>query len=336
MLRKALIGVAAFVAIATVSFAQGKTDLSGTWKLNVDKSEFGPVPGPSTQTDVIEQNGPTVKVSVNAETEQGKLQYTMSFTTDGKEITISPDAPGAHPNPEVTLQTISASWQGATLDVNQKLTYGDEPVTGVSHYALSPDGKVLTITSDYQSQMGDATRVFVFEKQDPSAVAASAAPTPATTSTAGSATSTASGSMASASTSAKPNLSGTWVLDTKKSDFGPMPPPSSATNVIEHKEPSIKISVNQTNEMGEMAFTMDLLTDGKKVSTWQIFGNEAKSTAHWDGDTLVVSTDASIQDAAMKFVNRYTLSADGNTLNVQGHFSGPMGEGDTKVVYAKK
>lgn len=364
MLRKVLIGALAVAGIASTGFAQGKPDFSGTWKLNVDKSEFGPVPGPSAQTDVIEQNGQTIKINVSAEGEQGKVQYTETLTTDGKEVAISPDAPVAHPNPEVTLQSISAAWNGATLDVSQKLTYGNDPVTGVSHYTLSADGKVLTISSDYASAMGEAQRTFIFEKQDASAGAAMAGSMASSASSMGSAStgsassssatssSMSSGSMSSgagaseamsgsmgassASTSAKPNFSGTWVLDPSKSDFGAMPGPSSATDVIDHKEPSVKISVKQTNAMGDMAFAMDLVDDGQKVSTWQIFGSEAKSTAHWDGDTLVVTTDATIQDNAIKIASRYTLSPDGNTLTVRGHMSGPMGEVDTKAVYAKK
>jgi len=350
MLRKVLIGALAVASIASTGFAQGKPDFSGTWKLNVAKSEFGPVPGPSAQTDVIEQSGQTIKIGVNAETDMGKLQYTQTLTTDGREVTIAPDAPGAHPNPEVTLQSVSAAWNGSTLDVSQKLTYGSDPVTGVSHYTLSADGKVLTISSDYVSPMGEAERTFVFEKQDASASAATASSTASSMgsgSTGSASSSAASGSMssgsmsgsmsaASASASAKPNFSGTWVLDTSKSDFGQMPGPSSATDVIDHKEPSVKISVKQTNAMGDMAFQMDLVDDGQKVSTWQIFGSEAKSTAHWDGDTLVVTTDTTIQDNAMKIASRYTLSPDGNTLTVHGHMSGPMGELDTKAVYAKK
>lgn len=341
MCRKVLIVMLAVVAVACVSFGQGKTDLSGTWKLNVAKSDFGPVPGPTAQTDVIEQIGQTITISVTAETEEGKLQYPVTLVTDGKEVMIPPDAPGAHPNPEVTLQSLSASWDGATLTVNQKLTYGTDPVTGVSHYALSPDGKVLTISSDYQSGMGDASRTFVFEKQDssmgaasvamsaPAAGSAPAAPTGMSVST--------SGDGSAASMSAKPNLSGTWLLDTSKSEFGQMPAPESRTDTIDDKEPSIKITVNQTGgPMGATTFTLDLVTDGKQVATSTVFGNEAKSTAHWEGSSLVVNTQLTVQGNAATIVGKYNLSADGNTLTVMRDISGPMGQAQQKLVFMKK
>ena len=240
------------------------------------------------------------------------------------------------------MQSVSTAWDGAVLVVNQKLLYGDAPVTGASRFSLSADGKVLTVDSSYASQEGDATRTFIYEKADSAAAsapgAASQAVAPAKAATAAAATSAmaASSAAGSATASDKPNLSGTWVLDAAKSDFGQMPPPDSRTDTIEHKEPSIKITVDQTGQMGEMNFTMDLVTDGTTVSKWTAFGNEAHSTAHWEGNTLVVKTDAKFQDDPVSFQVKYTLSPDGKTLNVQDHFSGPMGEGDAKLVFNRR
>lgn len=347
MYRKAVTVLFAVAVLACAAFAQDKPNFSGTWILDVAKSDFGPVPGPTSQTDKIEQSGQTIKVSVSADGEQGKQQFTYTYVTDGKDVTVSPDAPAAHPAPEVTLQNISSAWEGAVLVVHQKLLYGTEPVTGVSRYTLSPDGNVLTVDSDYQSQMGDATRTFVFEKAG-SAQAAAAAASAATSSAANSGASASSGVNASVSSSAsasasspaasaKPNLSGTWVLDVSKSNLGPMPPPDSRTDTIEHKDPSFKLMVDQTGgPMGQMTFTLNAVTDGKTVSTWTVLGSDAKSTAHWDGSTLVVHTDTKIQDDPATFDSRYILSPDGKTLNVQGHFSGPMGDGNTDLVFAKK
>jgi hypothetical protein len=337
MLRKAWVILAAVVVVAGVGFAQAKPDFSGTWKLNVAKSDFGPVPGPTAQTDAIQQSGQTLKINVTVEGDQGKMQYTEVLTTDGKEVAIAPDSPVAHPAPEVTMQTVSAAWDGATLNVSQKLTYGGDPVTGVSHYTLSADGKVLTVASDYQSSQGDASRTFVFDKQDASTRAAGNSSGGGMTPNPPSGMAVAvDGAKATASNAAKPNLSGTWVLDSSKSEFGPMPPPSSRTDTIEQNGSSIKIAVSQTNEMGDMSYTMNLTGDGKTVATWQIFGNDAKSTAHWEGNTLVVHTQATIQDNPIEVTSHYQLAPDGNGLTVQGHMSGPMGEGDTKLVFTKK
>lgn len=338
MLRKAWIVLAAVLMVAGTGFAQSKPNFSGTWKLNVTKSDFGPVPGPDAQTDVIEQKGDTIKINVSAESDQGKLQYTETLTTDGREVAVSPDSPATHPAPEVTMQSIAASWDGATLNVSQKLTYGTDPVTGVSHYTLSADGKTLTISSDYESPQGGASRTFVFDKQDSSMGGGNSsgggmAPNPPS----GMAVSVdGAASSASSSNAAKPNLSGTWVLDSSKSEFGPMPPPSSRTDTIEQNGSSIKFSVQQTNEMGDMNFKLDLVDDGKTVYTWQIMGSDAKSTAHWEGSTLVTQTNTNIQGNDMQIVSRYQLAPDGKMLTVNGHVSGAMGDADTKLVFNKK
>jgi hypothetical protein len=339
MHRKMLMMASILWVVASVGFAQEKPNFSGTWKLNIGKSDFGPVPGPNSQTDVIEQKEDAVTISVTAVSDEGTKQYTIKYVTDGQEKMISSDSPGAHPVADVTMQSLTAAWDGPVLVVNQKLLYGDAPVTGVSRYSLSADGKVLTVDSSYSSQEGDATRTFVYDRAD-SATAGAASQAKAS-STAGAAAAASSGmaaasTAASATTSERPNLSGTWVLDVAKSDFGEMPPPDSRTDTIEHKDPSIKITVDQAGEMGEMNFTMDLITDGSTVSKWTVFGNEAHSTAHWEGDTLVVKTDTKFQDDPVSFMGKYTLSPDGKTLNVQDHFSGPMGEGDAKLVFNKQ
>ncbi|HXW55730.1 MAG TPA: hypothetical protein VEJ67_08290 [Candidatus Cybelea sp.] len=332
-----LLALVAVTALAGASFAQQKTDYTGTWKLNVDKSDFGPVPGPSSETQVIEQSGETVKVNVRAETEQGKTEFLMTLVTDGKQVSVPADDPLAHPAPEATLEAMAASWDGNVLVVNEKLTYGGDPVSGVARYTLSPDGKVLTIHSDYTSQMGDASRTFVFDKVVSSAEPDRATPTSSTASApearSKQSADSASGSEASSS---RPNLSGIWVLDSSKSDFGPMPPPESRTDTIEDEEPSFKLTVKEIGgPMGDVNFTMSAVTDGKTVSNWKIFGSDAKSTAHWDGQTLVVQTDTSMQDQPVKLVSKYTLAPDG-TLSVDGHFSSAMGEGATKLVFTKK
>ncbi len=39
----------------------------------------------------------------------------------------------------------------------------------------------------------------------------------------------------------KPDFSGDWKMDADKSVFGPMPPPTSMTRKIDHKDPEISV-----------------------------------------------------------------------------------------------
>src|ERR1043166_1653675 len=84
----------------------------------------------------------------------------------------------------------------------------------------------------------------------------------------------------------KPNYSGTWKLNLAKSDYGPVPAPERQMYTIEHKEPSIKISVEQKGgARGDIKFTRDLTTDGKEVAAIpESLGS--KSAASWDGEEI--------------------------------------------------
>ena len=149
-------------ALACTCFGQDKPNFSGTWKLNLGRSDFGPSREVFTQTDVIQQNGQTIKVTVAFETEKEKRQYTVTFVTDGNEIEVPKDAreQGA------TLQTVSASWEGAVLVVHNRLTIQNEVITTVSRYSLSADGKLLTISQYANSTRGKNgyRRTLVFDK----------------------------------------------------------------------------------------------------------------------------------------------------------------------------
>lgn len=120
-----------------------------------------------------------------------------------------------------------------------------------------------------------------------------------------------------------PNLSGTWVLQVDKSDFGPVPAPTSRTDVVDHQEPKLTIKrtlvQNGTEVVGNLVFGID----GKEYKN-TMGPQELASTLKWDGEVLVVTTNTSMQGADVSLVDRYTLSADGKTLtqdrtiNVQG------------------
>lgn len=167
MIRK-LVLTGILIALPLMScLAQQKPDFSGTWKLNVTKSDFGPLPGPESRTDVITHKEPSISNSVTAETAQGKQQYTVSYTTDGKEAVNTM-------GPRETKSTLK--WDGSNLKVSSKFLYNNSPVTGEATWSLSADGKTLTINGHFSSAMGEADQTLVFEKQEGGAVSMPAKP----------------------------------------------------------------------------------------------------------------------------------------------------------------
>lgn len=167
MIRK-LLSLTILLALPLVSsLAQQKPDFSGTWKLNVAKSEFGQFPGPVSRTDVITHKEPSLSNNVTAEGAQGKQQYTVSYTTDGKEALNKI-------GPREVKSTLK--WVGSNLVISSKFNYNDMDVNSEATWSLSADGKTLTISAHFVSSMGEADQKFVFEKQEGGAAAAPAKP----------------------------------------------------------------------------------------------------------------------------------------------------------------
>lgn len=330
--------MAAVVMAVAPAMAQNKPDFSGTWNLDSAKSDFGQVPGPSSETIVIAQKNTNLSETVNFADEQGSHNYTLDLTLDGPEVAYTPDK--APQLGMVTLQKVKAAWQGTSVVVNETLKYEeDADVSGTNTYSLSADGNMLTMDMNFSTPMGNMTRKMVFDKAGTGSVTGAGAAA-GSASASPSASSASSGSSAAASSSAAagpaPNLSGSWKLNIAKSDFGQIPVPDSRTEQITDTEPNIKIVSTWTGgAMGDGTNTMDLDTTGKETTS-QIMGNDAKNTAKWDGASLVVNTAMTMQDADIAVKSTYNMSADGKTLTVLSHVTGPMGEMDMKAVYEKQ
>lgn len=120
-----------------------------------------------------------------------------------------------------------------------------------------------------------------------------------------------------------PNLSGTWALVPDKSDFGPMPPPQSRTDVIDHKEPALVINRTQMTPNGEVSARLVYAVDGKPYKN-TVADAEVTSTLRWDGPVLVIVSTVGTPNGEATLTDRYTLSEDGKTLtqsrtiNIQG------------------
>jgi hypothetical protein len=142
--------------LAAASFAEGQPNFSGTWKLNVSKSDFGPLPGPDDRSDVIEQTEGGIKDKVTASNQQGKQDYTLSFKTDGSE------AVNKVGEREVK---VSAKWTGPALAVTTKLSFNDMEIKIDANWTLSADGATLTQAVHLTSSMGEADQKMVYEKQ---------------------------------------------------------------------------------------------------------------------------------------------------------------------------
>ncbi len=134
---------------------------------------------------------------------------------------------------------------------------------------------------------------------------------------------------------AKPNFSGTWELQVAKSDFGPLPPPESVTNTVDHKEPKLKITSKSKTMEGDRTTNLNYTTDGEECTN-EIQGGPAKSRTRWSDRELVTEMQLEIQGMKLQFKDRWSLSEDAKTWTIQRAWSGEFGEAAQKLVLEKK
>lgn len=133
----------------------------------------------------------------------------------------------------------------------------------------------------------------------------------------------------------KPDFSGDWKMDADKSVFGPMPPPTSMTRKIDHKDPDVTVNLSQSSPQGDMNAIIKYSTDGKETTN-SLMGNDVKSKAAWDGKALVITSAANFGGADVKLINKWTLSDDGKTLTDVQNISMPQGDFEMTFVLVKQ
>jgi hypothetical protein len=131
----------------------------------------------------------------------------------------------------------------------------------------------------------------------------------------------------------KPNFSGEWKMNAAKTNFGPLPPPTSIVRKVTHAEPALSIVEEQQGDLGTQNTTRKYTTDGKETS-FEANGAEVKGSAVWDGNVIVVTS--SVDAVGLKFIDRMTLSDDGRTLTSIVHVASPQGELDITIVFDKQ
>ncbi|MCX6630332.1 MAG: hypothetical protein NTW28_22160 [Candidatus Solibacter sp.] len=135
---------------------------------------------------------------------------------------------------------------------------------------------------------------------------------------------------------AKPNFTGDWTLNTSKSTFGQMPAPESMTYKVTHADPKLSTATKQSSQMGDFEMQASYTTDGKESTNEGFGGSAMKSVVKWDGDTLVIETKGQFGDNEFTMIQKWTLAADGKTLNIAQTFKSAMGEGEQKLAFDKQ
>lgn len=146
----------ALVLLAGVSaLAADKPDFSGAWKLNNDKSDFGPIPKPDKYESTIDHKDPQLKISTVQAGEQGERKSDVTFMTDGNETTnkFGP-----------TEMKSKAKWEGNVLVIESKMEFQGNEISISEKWSLSEDRKAIVIDRLINSPQGDLPMKMTLDK----------------------------------------------------------------------------------------------------------------------------------------------------------------------------
>jgi hypothetical protein len=128
-------------ALSLIGFASTQVpNLSGTWRLNVEKSSWGKHPKPTGGTVVIEHQEPafkysgTVEVENGTETSDGARSFSFNGAIDGKEYPVTGRAGSAM----MTIRRVNP------FTLVSELKSSDGTVLETAKTTISADGKRLT------------------------------------------------------------------------------------------------------------------------------------------------------------------------------------------------
>ena len=162
LLAALLILTGATATLQAQTAPAAKPDFSGSWKLNVGKSDYGQVPPPTSETNLVTQTEDNFKVAVTQSGQVGDQNYTLAFKAGGAETTMAADAFAA--NSEFRILSSKAEWAGTVLVVEQKAMYQGGPLAISARWSLSDDGKVITKITSFSLSQGDFSTTTVYEK----------------------------------------------------------------------------------------------------------------------------------------------------------------------------
>jgi dienelactone hydrolase len=133
---------------------------------------------------------------------------------------------------------------------------------------------------------------------------------------------------------AKPDFSGTWKFNHRKSSLQ-IPPPDSTIFTIEHQEPDFRLSRTHVYAGKSDTFSIDLTTDGETVV--RNHGNmKIYVRLFWEGETLVFDSTLEREGEKAANVVRYKLADKGQTFIAEERFRGKQQSYENTWVFDKQ
>jgi hypothetical protein len=181
-MKKFLTSAVFCFVFAVAAFAQ-TADFSGTWTLDVGKSQLGERSRIESMTLTVTQAANELKVETAtkrqappADAPQGGMgrgmgrggfgggDGTVVYSLDGKETTVEMDGP----NGKIPVK-YKASVEGGKANLSSSRTFsgpmGDVSITTKETWSLSDGGKTLTVVREQSTPRGTMSTTMVFVKK---------------------------------------------------------------------------------------------------------------------------------------------------------------------------
>ncbi len=141
--------------------SKAKTDFSGTWTFNEDKSEIGEGRFFRSTKIIVKQDGNKLDLERTRTGRDGEERIqSQNLTLDGKEVKSEA---------QFGTTVVTAVWDGNSLVINSTRSFERDGQTmerkSKEVWKLSADGKTLTIESTSEGRDGEIKATLVYDKQ---------------------------------------------------------------------------------------------------------------------------------------------------------------------------
>jgi hypothetical protein len=155
--QKTVFHILALAALwGAINQAAAQPNFSGEWKMNPAKSNFAPLPQPDRLVRKISQHDSRLKITTTQFGQQREIVTELAYTTDGQEC-------------KNTIRgeqfTGTARWEGNALLIESKREVQGMEIVQTENWALSTDGKTLTIGNHVRTPQTAFDITIVLEKQ---------------------------------------------------------------------------------------------------------------------------------------------------------------------------
>jgi hypothetical protein len=139
-----------------IGAAPGPPDFSGTWALNVWRSEFAGEQPPQSKLQRVEHAGSELVVTIDEISDRGTVHGVARYTTDGQDAVN--DVLGFP-------MTSSIAWDGDVMVMRTWGKFRNADIMLIDRWSLAPDGKTLTIARQFQGHGRIVDQTLVFDRK---------------------------------------------------------------------------------------------------------------------------------------------------------------------------